>query len=355
MNPAKLARGREGRRKEGGKRAPWGASGRLWKHSVGLGAGGWEGGCEPRGLEGCAGPERVSYCLLFFGKGADSRQFLSSGSRRSGRAGASPPLRGAATSVGQSPGELPPATSRPGRRFPRCASRRLRLRLGLPPARPPVQPAAAAPRARREAPRDVSVGSFPPPALTPSASPPPARSPGQAQREGAGPRLHHSAPAAAQPEGAGGASERDASRSAPGPGETAVTLPGRHGGRAPLNKQNPEPLVVSGRRSPGHAARLLTARRGRPRGHLRQRLPPRPWSSPCVLHVAFLLSFSGSVAAALPIHPATLFFPIFTLPSPAPSPFPRLLCIHLPTPTPPPASIHWGYGRRRGIADCGPL
>lgn len=223
--------------------------------------------------------------------------FLSLSSLRSERAGAPTPLSGASTSPGQALGETP-ARGEPRRAeapSPR-ASPRLRLGLGLRPARPlPRCSQRRGPCARREAPRDVSVGSCPPPpALTPSASPPPARIPGQARREGAGPRLHHSALAAARPERAGGASERDASRSAPDPGETAVTLPGRHGGRAPLNKQNPEPLAAPGRRSPGHADRLLTARRGRPRGHMRQQLPPRPDPLP-----AFSMLHFSSVSLAV--------------------------------------------------------
>lgn len=155
-------------------------------------------------------------------------------SRLSESTGARTPLSGASTSSWAKPWEeLPPATSQAGRAGQGEGSQPARV----PPRRLLLCPllrlcAARAPpgavgggggggqRVGREAPRDVSVGSVPPPpALTPHASPPPARSPGQARREGAGPRLHHSTPAAARPEGAGGASERDASRSAPGPGD----------------------------------------------------------------------------------------------------------------------------------------
>lgn len=170
---------------EGGKSAPWGGSGRLWKRNAGLGAGGWKEAGSPGGEKDTRDPERVSYCLLF---PPERRRFqavpeLGLPSQRQSRGVPATP-GGFGVRGSKSWEELASAASRAGRRLPRRASRR--LRLGLPTARPPVQPAVAAPRAGREAPRDVSVDSFPPPALTPSASPPPARSRGQARREGAG-------------------------------------------------------------------------------------------------------------------------------------------------------------------------
>lgn len=142
-------------RGEGGKSAQWGGSGRLWKRSAGLGAGGWKEAGSPGGEKDTRDPERVSYCLLFPGKGVDSRRFLSSGSRRSGRAGASPPLRGASASAGQRPGR----NSRP-----RPAGRG----GGSPGARPAASASVSRPRAPRcswrwrpRAPGGRRLGMFP--------------------------------------------------------------------------------------------------------------------------------------------------------------------------------------------------
>lgn len=117
--------------------------------------------------------------------------------------------------------------------------------------------------------------------------------------------------------------------------ETAVTLPGRHGGRAPLKKQNPEPLAAAGRCSPGHAARLLTARRGQPRGHAAAAPRSSLLHSPCCISCQFLGQCSccrrrTSQSIALLVHPVTFFFPIFTLPFPFSFPLPRLFAFISP-------------------------